>query len=402
MILLSSFQKRLFRDYKKQFGQEPRLVSRDGCIQGCADPVCVCHLPVWQSARRDALWESERWGDPYVYYIAPEIVSWVVAVVDGETVRGGVAGGEIVASVDDPDIASAVNHLVESGFPREAARHYVEGLPRWPQERVREACTFLYSALYETGPLGSQRMDRNRENARQQREISEDVQDRKMRADLSYPFDKERMLLSLMRVGDRRGTRSILNDMLAALFLRAPKLITLKMRVVEMLGHLVRVAVEDNPLLHSLLDLYPAWTEQVLAAPDFEVLCITVRNALDELTNRIFLQGHNRRNRHVERVLNYLAAHYTEPISIDAVAKEVGLSKYHMLRLVKSCTGKTILQHVKRLRIERGSQLLTQTDMDYADIAYDLGFADQSYFIKQFRELTGTTPARYRSEHASG
>ena len=36
------------------------------------------------------------------------------------------------------------------------------------------------------------------------------------------------------------------------------------------------------------------------------------------------------------------------------------------------------------------------TEKDYAEIAYDLGFADQSYFIKQFREMTGTTPARYR------
>jgi two-component system response regulator YesN len=345
------------------------------------------------------LWESERWGEPYVFYIAPEIVSWVLAVVDGEEVLGGLSGGEVVLAADDLDVGSAVNYLVQSGYPRGAAGPYVLGLPRWSQDRVGEACSFLYRGLYVEGPLRSGRMERNRENARQQREISEDVQERKLRADLAYPFEKERMLLSLMRVGDRRGARSILNDMLAALFLRTPRLITLKMRVVEMLGYLVRVAVEDNPLLRSLLDLYPTWTEQILAAPDFEMLCIGVRNALDELTNRIFLQGHNRRNGHVERVLHYLAEHYTEPVRIDEIARAVGVSKYHLLRLVKRCTGKTILQHVKGLRVEQGCRLLTQTDRDYADIAYELGFADQSHFIKQFRELTGTTPARFRREH---
>jgi AraC-like DNA-binding protein len=39
---------------------------------------------------------------------------------------------------------------------------------------------------------------------------------------------------------------------------------------------------------------------------------------------------------------------------------------------------------------------LEDTDKDLAEIANDLGFADQSHFIRHFRELTGVTPARYR------
>lgn len=55
-----------------------------------------------------------------------------------------------------------------------------------------------------------------------------------------------------------------------------------------------------------------------------------------------------------------------------------------------------ITQHIRTLRVNRARELLESTNQPCAEIAYDLGFADQSYFIKQFREMTGTTPARYR------
>jgi AraC-like DNA-binding protein len=65
-------------------------------------------------------------------------------------------------------------------------------------------------------------------------------------------------------------------------------------------------------------------------------------------------------------------------------------------RLVKRSTGKTVTQHIRTLRVNRACEWLESSERSYAEIAYDLGFADQSYFIKQFREVTGTTPARYR------
>jgi AraC family transcriptional regulator len=70
--------------------------------------------------------------------------------------------------------------------------------------------------------------------------------------------------------------------------------------------------------------------------------------------------------------------------------------------LVKECTGKTIQQHIRRLRIQKARTWLEETDKDFADIAHELGFSDQSHFIRHFRDVTGLTPARYRRTVALG
>jgi YesN/AraC family two-component response regulator len=48
------------------------------------------------------------------------------------------------------------------------------------------------------------------------------------------------------------------------------------------------------------------------------------------------------------------------------------------------------------MRVNHAQKLLTNTTQSCTDIAYEVGFNDQSYFIKHFKRLTGTTPMRFR------
>jgi AraC-like DNA-binding protein len=57
-----------------------------------------------------------------------------------------------------------------------------------------------------------------------------------------------------------------------------------------------------------------------------------------------------------------------------------------------------LLEHVKRLRTDEARRRLETTTLSCAAIAAELGFADQSHFTRQFRDVTGITPARYRRE----
>jgi len=51
------------------------------------------------------------------------------------------------------------------------------------------------------------------------------------------------------------------------------------------------------------------------------------------------------------------------------------------------------------MRIQEAQRLLEQSDLACTEIAYEVGFGDQSYFTKQFRQITGTTPAKHRRQH---
>ena len=219
-----------------------------------------------------------------------------------------------------------------------------------------------------------------------------------MKTDLrqQYPLREERMLLSLMRVGDRNGARRMLNRMLAAIFLYSPRQAIVRARAIEMIGYLTRAAVEDSPLQEHLVERHQRWIARLVHAEDFESLCVVLRDTLDDFMDGIFLHGYNRSSKKVQNILAYLSEHYTTRITLDDLAGETGLSRSHICHLVKEHTGKTVNQHIRTMRVRRACELLEQSDMAFAEIAYDLGFTDQSYFIKQFRESMGVTPARYR------
>jgi AraC-like DNA-binding protein len=357
---------------------------------------------VIQKAYADALREAVRWWEPYVFFLAPGVKSWMVALVDGDEIVGGLAGAEIAAHDEPEDAAQTVGYLVSAGCGRPDAERFVARLPSCTPDRIRHAAKALEKCFYAVTGLSPRLLERNRENAVQQRQIAEEIHVRKNSRRRAYPYDEEKMLLSLIRVGDKRAARRLLNKVLAAMFLYSPRVAVVRVRAIELLGHLIRAVVEDNPQLEPLIEEHQKWIERVVAAEQFEAVCAVVRDALDEFLDRVCVQAYNRTSPPVQRAMDYLSQHYAERCSLAAVARAARLSGFRIAHLVKETTGRSILQHVKRLRVQKAEELLERTDMTCAEIAAAVGFGDQSYMIRQFRTLTGTTPARFRRQASRG
>ncbi|MEM1000867.1 MAG: AraC family transcriptional regulator [Bacteroidota bacterium] len=100
--------------------------------------------------------------------------------------------------------------------------------------------------------------------------------------------------------------------------------------------------------------------------------------------------------RRVSIARNYIEAHFLEDIALDDLAELSCLSKYHFLRCFKQVYGRSPYQYVLARRIEKGQELLTTTDHNLTEIAYQTGFTDRRAFNKAFRKTTGTSPREYR------
>jgi len=390
----------IMREYGAAFDLPLRRVGLDGRL---LDPLSgreVAHagLAVLNRARCDAISEGMRWGETYTFFVAPGIMSWITPVADGDRCLGGLSGGEVIPAHAGDEREYAVRKMVAAGCATPAARAYVQGCVLYDEDRARQAAESLYQLLYSRSGLNDGMLRRKREDAAQQREIAEEIHEQKAGTRRLTTLEEERKLMSLIRVGDRNGARRVLNRMLANMFLYSPRQPVVQARAIEMMGYLLRAAVEDNPLLEPLLEQHQEWIERILGAGDFEELCAALRVVLDDFMTRIHLQGHNRTNLHVRRAMDYLADHYTRPVRLEEVSAEVGISPFRLAHLVKEHTGKSLIRHVRTLRIQEACRLLEETEQSYEDIARTLGFADQSYFIKKFRALMGTTPARYRRE----
>lgn len=84
------------------------------------------------------------------------------------------------------------------------------------------------------------------------------------------------------------------------------------------------------------------------------------------------------------------------PLSTDAIAADLGVGPVRLARSFRRLYGESMGACLRRLRVERACRLLDRSDAALADIAADLGFADQSHFTRVFKRQTGLTPGQYR------
>jgi AraC-like DNA-binding protein len=84
-------------------------------------------------------------------------------------------------------------------------------------------------------------------------------------------------------------------------------------------------------------------------------------------------------------------------ISLDALAREAGLSKFHLLRLFKAVHGTTPSGYATAQRMERAKAMLKNSPLTAAAIAEAVGYESDSAFLRAFRRHTGTTPAAFRA-----
>ncbi|MEI8205881.1 MAG: helix-turn-helix domain-containing protein [Kiritimatiellales bacterium] len=394
-ILSATALKRIGKSYRSSYALDVLEVLPSGLCTGCNDK--ITNLPVLVNARADGLAEAVRWGEPYILFLIPNVISWIIPVVKESEVLGGLLGGAVMADSDPHDQLETINHLTTSGCPRKTAERYVKSLPLWSdKERPQKAAGFLFALTCCELNWDMMLLSENRKKALQQRQIAEEIHRRKQGSASRTLIDEERTLLSLMKAGDQKGARRELNKTLGALFSHTANICLIKAHVVEMMGYLVRSALEDSPHMNSLIEKNHAWMTKIIDAADFEALSNVVADALDDFMRNIYLQGRSRTNETVAKILNYLGDNFHENITLKTLSKESGLSIFRIAHLVKEVTGKTVLQHVHQLRVQEAQRLLEQSDMNCTDIAYETGFGDQSYFIKQFRKQMGITPARYR------
>lgn len=96
----------------------------------------------------------------------------------------------------------------------------------------------------------------------------------------------------------------------------------------------------------------------------------------------------------VERAMAFLHARACDNISLENAANASGVGLFHLIRLFQKHVGLTPYAYLTQIRIARSRQLLRR-GAPVAQVALDVGYADQAHFSKRFKQLTGATPASY-------
>lgn len=98
--------------------------------------------------------------------------------------------------------------------------------------------------------------------------------------------------------------------------------------------------------------------------------------------------------RRISRAIGRLREHYNEPLKIEEVARELGMSVSGFHHHFKSVTSMSPLQFQKQIRLQEARRLMLGEDLDAASAGHRVGYEDPAYFSRDYKKLFGAPPQR--------
>lgn len=98
----------------------------------------------------------------------------------------------------------------------------------------------------------------------------------------------------------------------------------------------------------------------------------------------------------VVEIQDWLHSQYHTPIKLEDIAARFDISIRSLNRRFRQATGKTPLQYLQQIRLDNAKELLRASNLPIAEVAFNCGYADCSYFSAQFRKAISLSPKAYR------
>ena len=99
----------------------------------------------------------------------------------------------------------------------------------------------------------------------------------------------------------------------------------------------------------------------------------------------------------IKKVFGYIQEHIAENFSLDDAASFAGVSSFYLSKLFKEETGETFINYVTDRRLEKGRIMLCETELSIKEISAEIGYNDQNYFSRIFKNKFGISPTDFRN-----
>ncbi|MBP1962405.1 helix-turn-helix domain-containing protein [Paenibacillus aceris] len=101
-------------------------------------------------------------------------------------------------------------------------------------------------------------------------------------------------------------------------------------------------------------------------------------------------------HRKISTIVRFINTHFAESMRLEELAERFEISPAYLSRMFKEITGFSLVEYVNLVRVQEAQRLLTETKVKVIVIAEQVGFGSLVQFGRVFRQITKTTPLRYR------
>lgn len=340
-------------------------------------------------------------GESYIFSCRSNLTHVAFSLVHHKQLLGAVIIGPFL--MDQPDSTLISDLSQKQPIPPALCLELCDALKTLPVVPPRKVTQIGQLTDYLLAPLLKDEralMLERQEKLSQQSRINETIQMYKgTRAESStaYIYQKEKELLSKVKACDICAAKALLNDLLGfVLFAEGSKADYIQSRALELTTLLSRVTIEGGAPPERIFDLNHLYLSQILKCADFESLCFTLQEIVEDFIRTITLPQQDPGSLAVRKALQHIAAHFDEPLSIQALGDLLGMSPAYFSSLFARHMKIGFHDYLTRVRVEESKHLLTATDYPISQIAVTVGYADQSSFTKAFKRVTGITPHQLR------
>ena len=360
------------------------------------------------TVHRYGAYQAERFGGRYIYFCPSSMTHWAVPVFLHGHVVANLIGGPILL-IDPEEYMQEELRVPRSLPPGLLAdlRVLLQAIPYIDPSRVTALSETLFRvaaslSVQLAGDKGDPAADTT-QSSRIAEYIHELKQSTEGQRDARYPVQKERELIALIAKGDKINSQKVLNEILGFIFFtNGNDVPRIRIRVQELVVLLSRAALEGGASIEEVFGLNNNYLLQLQRMNDVDDIAAWLARILKRFSDCVFNLKSVKHADLIQKAIHFMNANYGRKIGLQDVADHVHMSPSHFSKVFKDEMGKSFVDYLGGVRIDKSKILLRERNIPLIDVAGMVGFDDQSYFSKVFKRFTGQSPGRYRESRGQG
>ncbi len=379
--------------YLAEFGYSCQSCALCEAIQG-EKSICT-------KAQLYGMSEAERFGGKYIYYCPMGLACFVSPILGEVTSAAKITVGPflMVERQDFMDCELAVYDALPHERKQAAARALAQ-IPVIAPAKVEQMSNLLFMAVGFMNTAAQAKLQHEvRRSDEVQGQISSYILQLKQEEAPPYPIALEEALLRNIVKVNQDEAQKCLNKLLGyILFSTGNDFAQVKASIYPLWILMGRAAITAGADTRWVPAQTQSGAKELEDIADIESLCFWLTQRLNALLDSVFAFADMRHANALHRCVQYIETHYQEKITLEQMAKLIYLSPAHFSRVFHKEMGEPFNAYLNRIRIEKSKELLAHDGLRLTDIAFAVGFEDQSYFTKVFKRFVGVTPNFYRDK----